>query len=205
MGSWHETVCVSPAFCDGNPTSPSLIARFMGPTSGPSWADRRHVGSMNLAIWGCFPPKVPVRRSLDVIFVIILNKLLNKLSSCQWFWTTQRSCHVIVVLKALILYRHIPKKSNKASIKLLLMALFDVNANPRPFPVCQDGNKMDIFIAQTTNMYVFWTLSPISTDDWSAAKAIRVGLCHKYQYPRVHCIAKKCGANLTRKRNEMLF
>ena len=35
-----------------NPSLPPLIARFMGPTWGPSGADSwPHVGPMNLAIW----------------------------------------------------------------------------------------------------------------------------------------------------------
>ena len=33
--------------------STTLIARFMGPTWGPSGTDRAHVGSMNLGIWAC--------------------------------------------------------------------------------------------------------------------------------------------------------
>ena len=32
----------------------ALIARLMGPTWGPSWADTTQVGPMNFAIWGKF-------------------------------------------------------------------------------------------------------------------------------------------------------
>ena len=40
----------------------------------------------------------PVTRSLDVLFDISMNKLLNKLSNCQWFETPRHPYDVIVVL-----------------------------------------------------------------------------------------------------------
>ena len=39
-----------------------------------------------------FPPKDPVRRRCSVLFVISLNKLLNKLPSCRWFETPWCLC-----------------------------------------------------------------------------------------------------------------
>ena len=40
----------------------------------------------------------PGMRTFDVVFIFSPNKLLNKQSSCQWFYTPLRSCDVTVTL-----------------------------------------------------------------------------------------------------------
>ena len=41
-------------------------------------------------------PQQPVMWSFDVLFLISLNKLCTKMSSCRWFGTPWRSCEITV-------------------------------------------------------------------------------------------------------------
>ena len=102
----HQS-CVSLALCEGNPLSPRL--RLTGPLWGEStftkavshWSFVRgihcHQSCVSLVL--CegnplspvdSPQKGPVTQNFDAFFVVSLNKMLNKLLSCQWFEI--RSC-----------------------------------------------------------------------------------------------------------------
>ena len=50
---------------------PVLIAMIMGPTWGPSGANRTQVGPMNLAIWGIGIPIIKTRWSHDHLIIIM--------------------------------------------------------------------------------------------------------------------------------------
>ena len=89
-----ETISALLAHCERNPpvtriplTRATLIARFMGPTWGPSGADRTQVGPM-LAPWTLLSGQW-VTRSFDVFFDVRLN-WLNSQWSCRWFETPRR-------------------------------------------------------------------------------------------------------------------
>ena len=69
MTSWHGNPSILLALCNGNPP-----------------------------VTGGFPLKWSVRRRSGAFFVVNLNKLLRKLSSCRGFGTLWRSCDATVIM-----------------------------------------------------------------------------------------------------------
>ena len=91
-------------------TPASLIARFMGPTWGPSGADGSMMTSSNGNIFlvtgplcgeftgpGEFPAQRPVTRSFDVFLDLHPNKRLSK-QWWDWWFETQRAHYGVTVM-----------------------------------------------------------------------------------------------------------
>ena len=104
----HQS-CISLVHCEGNPLSPKL--HLTGPLWGEStvtkaashWSFVRgiHCHQSFVSLVLCegnplspvdSPHKGPMIWSFDAFFVVSLNKMLNKFSSCQWFEIWWCSC-----------------------------------------------------------------------------------------------------------------
>ena len=81
-------------------TSPTLIAMFMGPTWGPSGADRTQVGPM-LATW-----TLPSGKLQFWIFAVSLNQMFEQIQNISWY-------HLDAIL--LTWYKHKMNRQNLGS------------------------------------------------------------------------------------------